>query len=236
MSESLEKSLSSYYCDALLNSYIYSNKLSELLDQNNILNAEWFLDCMEFNVDFNKKYEVYGEQERKNCYEMISRVLYKAIEDNDVEKVEKCNNITRTLNSSGKDNYYEYLIATFIYASANSRRAAKLIDSNYVDFNLFGDFLNTLANVAAYLATEDIERVPKILVLDEFAIHALVDISKRIPDVFNDSTVVQKMFNLLIVNKYVIYNDKNKKRETILNKENTSTFKYLKKTYKRSLK
>lgn len=236
MNENLIKSLASYYCDALLNSYIYSNKLEELLNQNNIINEEWFLDCLEFNIDFNLKYEVYGDHERKNCYEMISRVLFNAIEEKDIEKVERCNNITKTLNVSGKDNYYDYLITTFIYASANPRRASKLVNSNYVDFDSFSAYFNTLANVAAYLSNENIERVPKILVLDEFAIHALVDIAKRIPDVFNDSTVVQKMFNLLIVNKYEIYNDKNKKKDTILNKENTSTFKYLKKTYKRSLK
>ncbi len=236
MSDSLTQSLSSYYCDALLNCYVYSNNLEALLKQNDITKEGWFLDCLEFNIEFNQNNEVYGDLQRNNCYEMLNRVLFKAIEENDIKTIERCNEITRTLNISGKDNYYDYLITIFIYASANARRANKLIESDYVDFDSFEAYFNTLANVAAYLSNDDYEKVPKVLVLDDFAIRALVDITKRIPEVLEDDVLVQKMFNILIVNKYEMRKDKSIKVNTNLNKENNSTFKYLKKTYKKSLK
>ena len=236
MSDSLTKSLASYYCDALFNSYVYSNNLETLLSKNNILEEDWFLDCLEFNIEYNQEFKIYGDLQRKNCYEMISRVLFKALEENDSETVERCNNATRILNNSGKDNYYDYLVTTFIYASANPKRSTKLINSDYVNFDLFEGYFTSLSNVAAYLSNSDYDKVPRILVLDDFAIHALVDISKRIPEVFEDSVVLQKMFNILIVNENEIYKDKSIKANTTLDKENNSTFKYLKKTYKKSLK
>ena len=237
MDEHIKERLESYYCDSLLNKYVYSKDLKRHIEKRNIVFEDWFLDCMEFNVDYNNKHNIYGENEKSNCQTMICAVLMDAIDKEDLETVEKCNELIRTLNCSRSDNYYDYMVSEFILSSPNEKRAGRVVAADLVNFDRFGEYYDSSADVAAYLLGDYESSVPKILTLSSYVIHSLVIIIKRIPEILEDPDLVQKMANILAVNKMQFDNDYVLKADCYLtHRENKEAIKYLKKTYKKSLK
>ena len=233
MDEKLNQKLLSYYCDCLLNRYIYSKDLRTLINERNILFEDWFLECMEFNVEYNEEFQVYDVREKNNCYEMISGVLFNAIKNEDLETVDKCNFLVRTLNCSKSDNYYDYMIGEFIYSSANPKRAGKIVGADLLDFDDFEQYFDFASKTAGYLLGNYDSCVPEVLTLNSYVIHSLVEIIKRMPEILKDSKSLQRIRNVLDINKFKFDNNRKLKSDYyLINKENNDTIKYLKRLVK----
>lgn len=200
MEDNVSLKLKDYYYTSLLNSYIFSDDLKEKLKQRNIIFEEWFSKYLSMNIDVNYEYEIYGSNERDNCYSMLNELLFKAIEDNDIEKVELCNSLIRTLNISYDYNSDYYLESIYINSSLNPEKERKKVLSNKYDLSRFKQFFHYSSMTAEFLMEDNRDDLAYELIANDFYFNSVIDIINTVPEVLKDDHTIIKMMSLLYAN------------------------------------
>lgn len=234
----LRDKLVAYYCDSLLCSYIYSEDLSICLKDRDITAEEWFLDFMEYNLNYNKEQHVLGIDERENCYTMLSRLLLSSIEKQDLEKIDKCNDLIEKLNLSSYENKFEYLSQLYINNSPNEKQAQKLVDKDMLDLTTVKYYFNYAVNLSYFLLEEnEVDNKFNIdveLLNNEYVLFAMVEIIRRVPEVLKDVNVVSKLFGIIYANdKYIKMNKSQVKKHKYAVSTNRNAKRYLKSHFKK---
>lgn len=223
----------SYYYDALLKNCIYSDNIKSALKERNIVDEFWFFEFLESDISFNKEYEIYGINEKNNCYYMINEVLFDAIEKQDLEKVNRCNQMICELNCTGMENEDVFLVSQYIYNSANMKRAAKRVNQNRFDPYSYKKYFYYSARVCEYFLEEEKISFDETLLLNEFAVAAIIDISKKIPEIYENIEIYNKAVDIIEKNKQKLKGSKStRKKFPDFTSQNDTAQKYLKKTFK----
>ena len=244
MEEVIKQKLVTYYCDSLLSSYIYSENIKSYLELRDITCEDWFLEFMKYNIEHNKENNIFGTNERYNCYHMINRLLLNSLDNHDVEKLERCNELIAKLNCSTDENEYEYLAQLYISNSPNPRIAEKLIDRDMIDLDTVKRYFGYANQLCFYLLKEEennedsddnIINLDPDLLNNEYVIFSIIEISREIPEVLTDVDAASKMFAIIYGNQRIIKSKKvDIKNHKYAVEANKNAIKVLKKSFKRA--
>ena len=176
MKEDLREKLVTYYYDALLNAYIYSDDLKSFIEKRNIVNEDWFLGFLDANIEYNKENNIFGVNERENCYCMLNDLLINSIENKNIDTVNKCNELIVKLNCSDYENECEYLQQLYISNSPNTKKATKLIENDLIDLDTVKKYFYYAANFALYLLQQqnDDDEIAIELLNNEFVVFSII--------------------------------------------------------------
>lgn len=235
MKYELQQKLLSYYYHSKVKSYIFSNDIDTKLKSGDITKTYWFYRYFSSIIEMNKEHEILSEEMKDNCYILLNK--YRNFNKDNKENINNCNELIRILNTSGSKNSYEYLESIYITTSFNQRKSKKRLEFIELDYEEFEYVFDTNSDVACLLLLENNkEEQAKIiynLAGNEFYFHALVDITKCIPEIFNDDELVSSLYGVLKANNKMTFGGKPLyKTDTRVYFKNIEAKKYIKKRIK----
>lgn len=236
MNKNIKEQLQEYYCENLVKSYICSNDIYKRLRNELPIDISTFLGFLDIEVNNNYEFEHLSAKQVDNIFNMLNVFLLKAIEKQDIETIELCNSMIRTLvNKNSGINYMNSIKELYINTSVYKKDAIRACRSDNSDFSDFLSFYDVAVATSKYLLVgevDDYSEYTSQICKNEIFFHVVKDMIDRIPDVLQDDLNFIKLSAIFSVNHdlglplFVNYPK--------IYFENKKVFKQLKKTYLKS--
>ena len=131
MDITIEDKLKQYLVNSKVASYVFSDDVNSMLENEDITNKSWFLRFISKFVEENKKFEILSEIANNNCKILINR--FRFLETTSISDKEKCNELLLLLNTSGSINAAHYRRELFINSSFDQNVTRKKLEKRVVE-------------------------------------------------------------------------------------------------------
>lgn len=233
MEETICKALSEYCVSACVQSFIFCRHLNSKLKESDITQHADFLCVLSDIVAINKEQGIFSENEKYNCFELISRCRNREGATEHEKKL--CSKLIGQLNSSHSNNAKYYLYGLCLMNSFKRKKVLlDICDDDEMIGEDFETFFDACYKTGLMLLLGEEEKARDDLVFqlagNENYFMALVDITNNIPELLSDPESVSRLYSVLeINNKITIAGEKIKHVDKYMYKQNELAKRYLKK-------
>lgn len=201
MGITIEDKLKQYLVNSKVASYVFSDDVNSMLENEDITNKSWFLRFISKFVEENKKFEILSEIANNNCKILINR--FRFLETTSISDKEKCNELLLLLNTSGSINADHYRRELFINSSFDQNVTRKKLEKRVVEDIDLEKLFNTCCDVVNLLFEQDesieVKRIYK-LSNNQFYFHCLIDMLNTIPELYVEEKYFSRLYAVLELN------------------------------------